>query len=156
VLNPRRIRQLIYSLVLAIVVATCVGYALLRSSCVPEEPLTISRNFIDLVQAGELERAYLLTDQQMDVGRTLATFEANIRWELRSDTFPTHRTVEFIGFRGGLQSCGNRLRRRMFGRKIDPDSISIDHFVGEHPFETRLTSDDKGQWRIAFFQSHAM
>jgi len=35
-------------------------------------------------------------------------------------------------------------------------SINIDHFVGEHPFETRLTSDDKGQWRIAFFQSHAM
>ncbi len=68
----------------------------------------------------------------------------------------THRTVEFIGIRGGFQSCGNRLRRRIFGRKIDPDSISIDHFVGEHPFETRLTSDDRGQWRIAFFQSHAM
>ena len=68
----------------------------------------------------------------------------------------THRTVEFIGIRGGFQSCGNRLRRRIFGRKIDPDSINIDHFVGEHPFETRLTSDDRGQWRIAFFQSHAM
>ena len=154
-LNQRRIRQLACSLVLAIVVATGVGYALSRSSCVPEEPLTIARNFIDLVQAGELDHAYLLTDQWMDVGRTLATFEAKIRWELRIDTFPTHRIVELIGI-CGFQSCGNRLRRRMFGRKIDPDSISIDHLVGGHPFETRLTSDDNGQWRIAFFQSHAM
>ena len=154
--KQRRIRQLTYSLVLAIVVATGVGYALSRSSCVPEEPLTISRNFIDRVQAGELDRAYLLTDQRMDVGGTLATFEAKIRWELRIDAFPTHRTVEFIAIRGGFQSCGNRLRRRMFGRKIDPDSISIDHFVGGHPFETRFTSDDRGQWLIAFFQSHAM
>jgi hypothetical protein len=156
VLNQRRIRQLTCSLVLAAVVVTGVGYALSRSSCVPEEPFTISRNFIDLVQAGELDRAYLLTDQRMDVGRTLATFETKIRWELRIDAFPTHRTVKFIDSRGGSQSCGNRLRRWMFGRKIDPDSINIDHFVGEHPFETRLTSDDKGRWRIAFFQSHAM
>lgn len=118
--------------------------------------MTIARNFIDLVQAGELDRAYLLTDQRLNVGHTLATFEAKIRWELRIDAFPTHRTVEFTGIRGGFQSCGNRLRRRMFGRKIDPDSINIDHFVGEHPFQTRLTSDDKGRWRITFFESHAM
>jgi hypothetical protein len=75
---------------------------------------------------------------------------------LRIETFPAHRAVELIGIRGGFQSCGNRLRRRMFGRKIDPDSINIDHIVGGHPFQTRLTSDDRGQWRITFFESHAM
>jgi hypothetical protein len=152
-LNRRRIGQLIYSSVLAIIVAIGAGYALSRSSCAPDMPLTISRNFIDLVQAGELDRAYQLTDRRVSVGRTLAAFEANVRGQLHIDTFPIGRPVELMGRRSGFQSCGNRLRRWVFGHKIDPDSISFDFSFGL-PFEIRLTSDDKGQWRIAYFQSH--
>jgi hypothetical protein len=41
------------------------------------------------------------------------------------------------------------------GRKVDPDQVSVDYYVGM-PFEVRLRSDDAGKWRITFIQSHAI
>jgi hypothetical protein len=154
-LNWRRIGRL--TLFLVSITMTAIGsrYVLSRSNCLPDAPLAISRNFIDLVRAGELDRAYQLTDRRISVGRTLAAFEARIRDQLGIDTFPTSPAAELIGSRNGFQSCGNRLRRWVSGRKIDPDIMSFDYVLGA-PFEVRLTSDDQGQWRISYFQSHAM
>ncbi len=135
--------------------ATGSGYLLSRSNCLPDAPLAISRNFIDLVRAGELDRAYQLTDRRISVGSTLTAFEAKIRNQLHIDTFSTSLAAELVGSRSGFQSCGNRLRRWVSGRKIDPDIVSFD-YVFTAPFEVRLTSDDQGQWRISYFQSHAM
>jgi hypothetical protein len=154
-LSRRRIGQLALVLVLIILSATGSGYVLSRSNCLPDAPLAISRNFIDLVRAGELDRAYQLTDQRSSVGRTLATFEARIRGQLPIEPLPTRPAAELIGNRSGFQSCGNRLRRWVSGRKIDPDIMSFDYVVGV-PFEVRLSSDDQGRWRISYFQSHAM
>jgi hypothetical protein len=149
-LNRRFIGRLTFFLVLITMGATGGGYVLSRSSCLPDTPLAISRNFIDLVRAGEFDRAYQLTDRRVSVGRTLGAFEAKIR-----DEFPAGpAAAELIANRGGFQSCGNRLRRWVFGRKIDPDITSFDYFFGA-PFEVRLTSDDQGQWRISYFQGHA-
>jgi hypothetical protein len=141
-------------LVLITMSATASGYMLSRSNCLPDAPLAISRNFIDLVRAGEFDRAYQLTDRRLSVGRTLAAFEAKIRGQLPVDTLPSGPATELIGSRNGFQSCGNRLRRWVSGRKIDPDIMSFDYVFGA-PFEVRLTSDDQGQWRISYFQSHA-
>jgi hypothetical protein len=154
-LNWRRIGRLSLFLVPIIIMSvTASGYVLSRTNCVPDAPLAISRNFIDLVRAGELDRAYQLTDRRISVGRTLAAFEARIRGQLHIDTSPTSPAAELIGSRSGFQSCGNRLRRWVSGRKIDPDITSFDYFFGA-PFEVRLTSDDQGQWRISYFQGHA-
>ena len=154
-LNRRHIGRL--TLFLVSITMTAIGsrYVLSRSNCLPDAPLAISRNFIDLVRAGELDRAYQLTDRRISVGSTLAAFEAKIRGQLPIDTFPTSPAAELIGSRRGFQSCGNRLRRWVSGRKIDPDIMSFDYVLGA-PFEVRLTSDDQGQWRISYFQSHAM
>jgi len=147
--------RLAAAVVTAAIVTTGAVYALVTSSYVPRAPLEISRNFIDLIQAGDLGGAYLLTDQGAAVGSTLSAFEANIRRQLRIDVFPTDRPVELIGTRGGFQSYGNRLRRWILGRKIDPDQVNLDYFFGP-PFEIRLRSNEIGEWRITFFQSHAM
>jgi hypothetical protein len=154
-LNRRRIGRLTLFLVAIIMTATGSGYVLSRSNCLPDAPLAISRNFIDLVRAGEFDRAYQLTDRRISVGRTLAAFEARIRNQLGIDAFPASPAAELIGSRNGFQSCGNRLRRWVSGRKIDPDTMSFDYLFGV-PFEVRLASDDHGQWRISYFQSHAM
>jgi hypothetical protein len=150
-----RIGRLTLFLILITMSAIGSGYVLSRSNCLPDAPLAISRNFIDLVRAGELDRAYQLTDRRSSAGRTLAAFEARIRGQLPGDTFSTSPAAELIGRRSGFQSCGNRLRRSVSGRKIDPDIMSFDYVFGV-PFEVRLTSDDQGQWRISYFQSHAM
>jgi hypothetical protein len=159
-LNRSRIGRRIFFLVPIFLVpitmsATGSGYLLSRSNCLPDAPLAISRNFIDLVRVGQLDRAYHLTDRRISVGSTFAAFEAKIRDEFPIDTFPTRPAGELIGSRSGFQSCGNRLRRWVSGRKIDPDIMSVDYVLGA-PFEVRLTSDDQGQWRISYFQSHAM
>jgi hypothetical protein len=154
-LNRRHLGRLALFLVPITMSATGSGYVLSRSNCLPDAPSEISRNFIDLVRAGELDRAYQLTDRHISVGRTLAAFETRIRGQLPIDTLPTSPAAELIGSRGGFQSCGNRLRRWVAGRKVDPDIMSFDYVVGI-PFEVRLASDDQGQWRISYFQSHAM
>jgi hypothetical protein len=154
-LNRRLIGRLTFFLVLITMSVTGSGYVLSRSNCLPDAPSAISRNFIDLVRAGELDRAYQLTDRRISVGRTLAAFEAKIRDQLHIDTSSTGPPTELIGNRGGFQSCGNRLRRWVSGRTIDPDIMSFDYVFGA-PFEVRLTSDDQGQWRISYFQGHAM
>jgi hypothetical protein len=150
-----RMKWMVYGLVAGALAMAGAGLGLARTSCVPDGPLTLSRQFIDFVQAGELERAYLLTDRGALVGRSSAAFEARVRGQLRIDRFPTHRAVDMIASRGGFQSCGNRLRRWLSGRKVEPDQISVDYLVGP-PFEIRLVSDNKGQWWVVFFQSHAM
>ena len=135
-------------------VAPSIGYGLSHWLYVPPEPLAISRQFIDLVQAGDLSKAYLLTEQRGFVGATPAEFDAKIRHELGLASFPTHRSVEMIGSTSGPQSYGNRLRRWLLRRKLDPDQISVDYLV-EIPFEVRL-APDQGSWRSVYFQSHAI
>jgi hypothetical protein len=144
-----------YGLAAIVIVTTGTAYALAHLSYVSRAPLEISRNFLDLIQAGDLAGAYLLTNQGAMVGSTVAAFEGNVRHQARINVFPTNRSVKLIGIHG-FQSYGNRLRRWIMGRKIDPDQVSVDYFFGPHPFEVRLRSNDRGGWLITFFQSHAM
>ncbi|HLJ63217.1 MAG TPA: hypothetical protein VKT70_03870 [Stellaceae bacterium] len=147
-------------LVLALFLGSLLGgglyYFLAQSHYIPLEPLAISRHFLDLLEEGDFERAYLLTDRGRGVGQTPEAFVAKLRHELGIDHFPLDRPIKFIANNGGGQSYGNRLRRWIMGRKLDPDEVSLDYLFGPDPFEIRLASDGKGGWRIIAFQSHAM
>jgi hypothetical protein len=148
--------KLALSALLVIVFATAaIGFMFANLEHVPREPIAVSRNFIELVFAGDLNGAYLLTDQGASVGHTLAEFESRIWKQLGIDASPTDRPVKLLGTRGGWQTYGNRLHRLLAGRKLDPDQLSVDYIAGP-PFEVRLASDDRGYWRITYFQSHAM
>jgi hypothetical protein len=152
-LRSRRSKVFLRAAVLGILLAIGAGYVLSHWRYVPPEPLAISQTFIDLVQAGDLSAAYLLTDQRGGVGATFAAFDANIRHQLGIDSLPSHRPTQMIGVVSGPQTYGNRVRRWLLGRELDPDQISIDYWVGL-PFEIRLAIYE-GNWRIVFFQSHA-
>jgi hypothetical protein len=147
-------KGLLYAAVLGVFLMIGAGYTLSRWHYIPPEPLAISRRFIDLVQAGDLPAAYLLTNRGSYVGTSLATFEANIRYQMAIDAFPTDRPVLRIERPSNPQTYGNRLRRWLLGRKLDQDQISFDYSVGGLPFEVRLAFYE-GKWRIVYFQSHA-
>lgn len=85
-----RLARILHGLAaLGVVVALSAGFLLSYWLSVPPEPLAISPHFIDLVQAGDLSEAYLLTAQRGAVGASLAEFDAKIRHELSVDSFPT-------------------------------------------------------------------
>jgi hypothetical protein len=151
-----KVRQhILHGLIAAVIVTALAAFALARVPYVPREPLAISREFVELIQAGDLTDAYRLTNHGAEVGRTLDAFEANIRHQLGIEAFPLDRSIALIGTHGGSQSYGNRPRRWIAGRKVDPDQVTVGYDFGL-PFEISLTSDDAGNWRIAYFQSHAM
>lgn len=146
-------KGLLAAAVVAIALLLGAAYALSHCDYVPREPLAVSRRFIDLVQAGSLAEAYRLTTERGAVGGNLEEFQSRIRRQLGIGDFPTHRAVALVGITSGRQSYGNRLRRWLTGRKLDPDEIGVDYVV-EIPFEIRLVAEG-GTWRIVFFQSHA-
>ena len=134
--------------------AAATGYGLTVRSYVPPAAVDVANNFVERVNAGDLPAAHRLTRRDAAVGASLAEFEAKLRRQLAIDAFPLRRPVTFVGARSGGQSYGNRLRRWIMGRKVDPDVVDLDYSFGL-PFEIRLAADEGGNWRIIFFQSHA-
>ena len=143
-----------YALVALAVLATTGVFALTARTHVPGVAIAVANSFIERISAGDVMGAYDLTRQDASVGSSLAEFDAKLRRQLAIDTFPLHRSAIFVGLRGGSQSYGNRLRRWIMGRKVDPDVLDLDYSFGV-PFEIRLASDERGGWHVVFFQSHA-
>ncbi|HTD15823.1 MAG TPA: hypothetical protein VK673_11625, partial [Chthoniobacterales bacterium] len=83
---------------------------------------------------------------------TLEQFESNVHRRVAVDALTS--TVEWRGVRGGFQTYGNRLRRWLGGRKVDPDSIGLEFEAGP-PVEVRVVSSPDGKWRVTYFQTHA-
>jgi hypothetical protein len=154
IFTPRAAKGFLAAALIGALVSVGALYFLSHWIYMPSEALAISRRFVDLVHKGQLTEAYSLTDQGRDVGLTLEDFDVRIHKQLGTDTLPLDAHVEMIGLRSGPQSYGNRLRRWLLGHTIDPDYVNVDYFVSV-PFEVRLASH-AGQWRVVFFQSHAM
>src|SRR5215467_6682065 len=152
-MSPKYTKAMLYGLASIVIVTTGAAFALAHLNYIPRAPINISMNFVELIQAGDLGGAYLLTNQNAAVGISLAAFEANIRHQLAIDVFPSNRPIKLIG-RNSLQSYVNRFRRWLMGRKNNPDQVIVDYYI-KLPFEVRLRSNDTGKWRITYFQSHA-
>jgi hypothetical protein len=121
---------------------------------IPAEAIETSRRFIALMESGDLRDAYALTAQDRLCGTSFQAFEAKARIQLAEVVQRTHPPVEFVRESNGFQTYGNRVRRWLAGRKLDPDTLSLEFMVGT-PFEVRLVSSGDGKWKIAYFQSHA-
>ena len=140
--------------VLAVFLAAATGFGLTARTHVPAAAIDVANSFIDRIKVGDLQAAYRLTGQDAAVGASLSEFDARLRRQLAINAFPLRRAATFVGIRGGGQSYGNRLRRWIMGRKIDPDVVDLDYSFGL-PFEIKLASDERGGWHVVFFQSHA-
>lgn len=151
--RPRSKRGLI--LVFALLVLCVLGVAAywgLHQRYVPPDAIAAGERFLSLVKAGNFAEAYSLTTQDALPGRTLEQFEFNLRHRVAVDALPAK--AEWRGVRGGFQTYGNRLRRLLAGRKLDPDIIGLEFEAGS-PVEIRLQSSPDGKWRVTYFQTHA-
>jgi hypothetical protein len=137
---------------LVLCVLGAVAYWGLHQRYVPPDAIAAGERFLSLVKAGNFTEAYSLTTQDALPGRTLEQFESNLHRRVALDALTAN--VEWRGVRGGFQTYGNRLRRWLAGRKIDPDSIGLEFEAGS-PVEIRLLSSPDGKWRVTYFQMHA-
>ena len=128
------------------------GYWGLHRQYVPPDAIAVAERFVSLIKAGNFAEAYSLTTQDALPGRTLEQFEANVQRRVAVDALKP--TVEWRGVKGGFQTYGNRVRRWLAGRKVDPDSIGLEFEAGP-PLEVRMVSSPDGKWRVTYFQTHA-
>jgi hypothetical protein len=146
-------RILLFGLALLILAGLAgAGYWGVHQSYVPPDAITLAKQFLSLIKAGNFAEAYSLTTQDAMSGRTLEQFQSNVRRRVAVDSLK--QTIEWRGVRGGFQTYGNRLRRWLAGRKIDPDVIGLEFDAGS-PVEVRVVSSPEGKWRITYFQTHA-
>jgi hypothetical protein len=131
-----------------------VAYWGLHQRYVPAEAVEISRRFISLVESDNLREAYALTTQDSLCGTTFEAFETKTRNRISQIVFADRPPIQWVGVRSGFQTYGNRLRRWLARRKLDPDTLSLEFTVGA-PFEVRLVSSEQGKWKISYFQTHA-
>jgi hypothetical protein len=154
--QPRpRSRSAVLLVVLALVILcglVGVGYWGLHRQYVPPEAVASAERFLSLIKAGNLAEAYSLTTQDALPGRTLEQFESNVHRRVAVDALTA--TVQWRGVKGGFQTYGNRLRRWLGGRKLDPDSMGLEFEAGP-PVEIRVVSSPDGKWRVTYFQTHA-
>jgi hypothetical protein len=147
-------RVLLFGLVLLVIAVLAVGagYWGLHRQYVPPDAVGLAERFISLIRAANYAEAYSLTTQDALPGRTLEQFESNVHRRVAVDALTA--TVELRGVKGGFQTYGNRLRRWLAGRKVDPDSIGLEFRAGS-PVEVRVISSPDGKWRVTYFQTHA-
>jgi hypothetical protein len=131
------------------------GYWGLHQSYVPPEAIALAERFLSLIKAGNFPDAYSLTTQDAMSGRTLEQFQSNVRHRVAVDSLVQKQTIEWRGVHGGFQTYGNRLRRWLAGRKINPDMIGLEFNAGGLPVEVRVVSSPEGKWRVSYFQTTA-
>jgi hypothetical protein len=149
-----RTKAVLFAALLGGVVLIAVTFWGLHQRYVPSEAIEMSRRFISLLESGNLREAYALTTQDGFSGSTFEAFETRTRNRIDQVVLAAHPPIQWVGERGGFQTYGNRLRRWLAGRKLDPELLSLEFTVGA-PFEVRLVSVGEGKWRIRYFQTHA-
>ena len=145
---------LLFLLLTVVIAAGTVAFWALHQRYIPLEAVETSRRFISLIESGNLREAYALTTQDDLSGATFEAFETRTKNRIDQTVFAAHPPIQWVGERGGFQTYGNRLRRWLVGRKLDPNLLSLEFTVGT-PFEVRLVSVGEGKWKISYFRTHA-
>lgn len=138
--------KIFLSTIVAVALLAAGGFFWLKAEHRPEEAIAQAQNFINFVQENKLEEAYQLTLQNQLVGKTVGDFSVNVKNQIcslnkQTTTFP-------------FQSNGNRMRKWLRGRPIEPPEITVE-FTGSCLFGVTLRYVEGGLWIVYFFQSHA-
>lgn len=113
----------------------------------PSAAIEVSRAFLGHLEAHRLAQAFALTTQDGTLGNSSEQFASRL---------PEHRHCGMLAVIGTSprQSNGNRLRRWIAGRQVEPPEVSIE-FSGKCIRRASLRRNADGQWRISNFGSHA-
>jgi hypothetical protein len=122
------------------------GLFWLKTEYKPQDAITQAEVFVFLLKTEKFDEAFDLTLKNELTGRTLAAFEAVAKRQFcaldkTTTTFP-------------FQSNGNRWRRWLQGRVVDPLEVTVE-FTGSCLFSVTLHNLSPRNWKIYFFQSHA-
>ncbi len=141
-----------------IFIAACIFlisfYTLKNIQYVPVKAVSISRNFLNLMKAGQLEQAYSLTERNAIIGTSFSQFQNKVYKEWTRHGGRENCDVE-IDRIFPKQSYGNRLSRYLNRKKVEPDWLYVNYHAGGMPFGIKLISDSNGNWEIVNFESHA-
>jgi hypothetical protein len=122
------------------------GFYWLKSHHQPYAAITQASLFLELLRTNKLKDAFELTLQNELTGKTYPEFEAFAHRQFcnvdtQTTTFP-------------FQSNGNRLKRWIMDRPLDPPKITVE-FTGSCLFGVTLQPVAPGIWKVHYFQSHA-
>jgi hypothetical protein len=117
-----------------------------KAAHTPKDAIAKAEAFVLLLKTGKMDEAYNLTLKNELTGKTLAAFETVAKQQFcaldkTTTTFP-------------FQSNGNRWRRWVQGRVLDPPQITVE-FTGACLFSVTLHNLSPKNWKVYFFQSHA-
>jgi hypothetical protein len=127
------------------------GYAWLKAPYAHSTAAGVAREFLTLLQEGQLEQAYELTlKRQSFVGRDLAEFQPFAARQLCSAEH-----LPLVGQPHPPQSNGNRLRRWLAGHEVEMPSVKLRFEKSPCLMTVELRRDEDGRWRVFYFQSRA-
>ncbi|MDG9924874.1 MULTISPECIES: hypothetical protein [unclassified Pseudomonas] len=127
------------------------GYAWLKAPYAHATAAGVAREFLTLLQEGQLEQAYELTlKRQSLVGRDLADFQPFAARQLCSAEH-----LPLVGEPHPPQSNGNRLRRWLSGHEVEMPSVSLRFEKSSCLVTVELRRDGERRWRVFYFQSRA-
>jgi hypothetical protein len=110
------------------------------------EARLLAQSFLDLLRAGEFEKAHELTLKNGYVGKTPKELEEIARKEL----CPLTELVGTFPF----QSNGNRIRRWLSGREVEMPELHVE-FAGSGLLGVNVRRTKTSQWKVFRFAGHA-
>ena len=131
---------------LALLAVLAGAYWWARAEYYPSEAVDRAQAFINLIQAGQLDKAQDLALRNEYVGHSADEFAALMPRQLCDN-------VQFV-WTAPSQTNGNRLRRWWRGAEVDMPEITVE-FEGRCLVSVHLRRGDDGQWRVFNMQRHA-
>jgi hypothetical protein len=110
----------------------------------------IAYSFIKLLETNKINEAYELTVKGSYIGDTISDFRNN------SDVVAIqikNAPIIFYGLRPA-QTYGNRLRRWIYNRNIDPDILYFEYSVGKIPVSIIMKKNNE-KWNVYRVEIHA-
>ncbi|MES9844054.1 MAG: hypothetical protein ABW131_05345 [Candidatus Sedimenticola sp. 6PFRAG5] len=121
------------------------------------DAINVASSFVDAVQNKDYMKAHSLTIKKGFVGVNVEEFILALEGEIHGAEFVESEIFSVFPF----QSWGNYFRRKLRGVACATEQHSVDYRIDtkggniQLAFEVRVIPNDKCQWKVHYFQTHA-
>lgn len=141
-------RILIFAAIISLLVAISIfGWCWLKSPYNFPTQRQLATEFLQLINQGNLEKAYEMTSKSEYSGKTFEEFKARTQREIRGSNYT-------YAYSHPPQTNGNRLRRYINGSEVDMKKVHI-QLTGASLLLIAFELNSNGRWTIYKFYSHA-